>query len=355
MLQPSPDAPDERRRAGDRAACRAIIAAGSKSFFAASLLLPVAVRTDACALYAFCRIADDAVDLDRRADAVARLRERLDGAYAGRPEERAVDRAFADLVERHALPRALPEGLIEGLEWDAQGRTYDDLPALRAYAARVAGTVGAMMAVLMDRRDAVTVARACDLGVAMQLTNIARDVGEDARAGRVYLPRTWLAADGLDVEAWLADPRPHPVVAGSVERLLAEAATLYRRAVPGIARLPGRCRPAIHAARLLYAEIGAEVARHGHDSVTRRAVVPTPRKLALVGRALAAAPARGGRLGPPALSETRFLVDAVAADGGLQAVTRPRRRSFDEQAAWVVDLFARLEQRDRMERARPGA
>ena len=141
----------------------------------------------------------------------------------------------------------------------------------------------------------------------MQLTNIARDVGEDARAGRVYLPRTWLAADGLDVEAWLADPRPHPVVAGSVERLLAEAATLYRRAVPGIARLPGRCRPAIHAARLLYAEIGAEVARHGHDSVTRRAVGAERRaKLALVGRALAAAPARGaaGSAPPAAVRDT---------------------------------------------------
>jgi phytoene synthase len=351
----SADPRARRRREADRAACRAMIAEGSKSFSAASLLLPAAVRADACALYAFCRVADDAVDLDRRADAVARLRERLDRAYAGRPEDSPVDRAFAELVERHALPRALPEGLIEGLEWDAAGRRYDDLSALRAYAARVAGTVGAMMTVLMDRRDPATLARACDLGVAMQLTNIARDVGEDARNGRIYLPLGWLAAAGLDVEAWLADPRPHPAVAAAVARLLAEADTLYRRAAPGIARLPARCRPAIQAARLLYAAIGAEVARRGHDSVTGRAVVPTPRKLALLGGALATSAARPAASRLPALAETRFLVDAVVEGPALQSVTRAGRRSFDEEVAWVVDLFARLEQRDRTARARGGA
>ena len=99
----------------------------------------------------------------------------------------------------------MPDALFEGLQWDCEGRRYEDLEALHAYAARVAGAVGVMMALLMGVRDADALARACDLGVAMQLTNIARDVGEDARAGRLYLPLDWLREAGLDPAAFLAD------------------------------------------------------------------------------------------------------------------------------------------------------
>jgi phytoene synthase len=158
----------------DLAACRALLRGGSRSFFAASLLLPQRVRGPACSLYAFCRLADDAIDLeDGRMDALARLHARLDRAYAGQPLPTPVDRAFADVIARYAIPRALPEALFEGFAWDAEGRRYEDLPALQAYAVRVAGTVGAMMAVLMGVREPGPVARACDLGVAMQLSNIA--------------------------------------------------------------------------------------------------------------------------------------------------------------------------------------
>ncbi len=98
------------------------------------------------------------------------------------------------------MPRELPEALLEGFEWDLVGRRYETLEELQAYAARVAGSVGAMMAVLMGARSAAVLARACDLGVAMQLTNIARDVGEDARQGRLYLPLAWLREAGIDPE-----------------------------------------------------------------------------------------------------------------------------------------------------------
>src|SRR5262249_39014200 len=153
------------------AACRASIRKGSKSFFAASLLLPREVREAALALYAFCRAADDAVDEGLNLDPLSQLRERLDRAYARRPLAIAADRAFADVVVRYAIPRAIPEALLEGFEWDARGRRYETLSELVAYAARVAGTVGAMMTCLMGTRDPYVVARACDLGVAMQLTN----------------------------------------------------------------------------------------------------------------------------------------------------------------------------------------
>ena len=96
--------------------------------------------------------------------------------------------ALAPVVARYAIPRALLDALIEGFVWDANGRHYETLADLQAYGARVAGTVGAMMALIMDTRSAGALARACELGVAMQLTNIIRDVGDDARRGRIYLP-----------------------------------------------------------------------------------------------------------------------------------------------------------------------
>ena len=172
--------------------CREAIRTGSLSFHAASKLLPAKVRDPALALYAFCRLADDAVDDSHdKAPAVLALRDRLDLVYAGRPRNLPADRAFAAVVQDFEMPRALPEALLEGLAWDAFGRQYQTMPDLLAYCARVASAVGAMMCVLMRVRDADALARACDLGLAMQLTNIARDVGEDARGGCIYRSTGW--------------------------------------------------------------------------------------------------------------------------------------------------------------------
>jgi len=344
MARPSAD----RRSGADYEACRALIRQGSKTFFAASLLLPDDVRRSSYALYAFCRLSDDAVDgPDARRDAVHRLRDRLDELYAGRPGPHAADRAFADLIERVGLPRALPEALLDGLAWDAAGRRYHTLSDLRAYAARVAAAVGAMMTVVMGVRDAPTLARACDLGVAMQLTNIARDIGEDARNARVYLPLSWLDDEGIDPDRFLAAPRFDAAIARLVSRLLDAAEGLYERSAGGIAGLPLACRPAIHAARLIYREIGREIARNGHDSVSRRAVVPTSRKLTLLAAALGTAATTGRGMAADPLPETRFLVDAallarpirqgIAAPGPFQAV--------DDRIGWVIELFEKMEER----------
>ena len=271
----------------DMATCRALLKGGSRTFHAASKVLPRRVADPAIALYAFCRLADDAVDLGSdRAAAVARLRERLDRAYRGQPMELAADRVFADVVAKFGIPRQLPEALLEGLAWDADVRRYETLRDLTAYAARVAGAVGAMMTLVMGQRSPEIVVRACDLGVAMQLTNIARDVGEDARAGRLYLPLSWLREAGIDPEAWLANPVFTPEIAAIVQRLLDAADILYARATLGIANLPVGCRPGIYAARALYAEIGRELERGGLDSIAKRAVVSTGRKLAVLARTL---------------------------------------------------------------------
>ncbi len=328
----------------DRAACASLLRHGSRTFFAASHLLPRRVREPATALYAFCRLADDAVDGDGltgrdRLEALARLRERMDRAYRGAPLPLPADRAFADTVHRFAIPHALPAALIEGLAWDAADRRTETLSDLHAYAARVAGTVGVMMAIVMGVRDRAALARACDLGAAMQLTNIARDVGEDARAGRLYLPRAWMREAGLDPDAWLAAPVSSPALGTVVRRLLDEADRLYRAGETGIAALPRSCRPGIRAARHLYAAIGDEVARHGLDSVTRRAVVPGARKARLLLRAIMPASRRDA--GWPVMPEARFLIEAVAP------LATPRRQGVRDQVLWVFALFERVERRRR--------
>jgi phytoene synthase len=300
--------------AADLAACHALLRQGSRSFHAASRLLPGEVRDAVVALYAFCRVADDAVDLGGGpAAALLRLRERLALAYAGCPADSPADRCFAALVARHGIPRTLPEALLEGFQWDIEGRRYETLEALEAYGARVAGSVGVMMALLMGVRAPAALARAADLGVAMQLTNIARDVGEDARNGRVYLPEAWLREAGVAPEALLADPAFSPALGQVAQRLLYAAAARYQAAEPGIALLPLACRPAILAARLIYAEIGTVVAGRGGDSVTARAVVPGRRKLALLARALVGAGFLRGATGAPPLPANAFLVRAVPA------------------------------------------
>ena len=328
--------------------CSDLMRTGSKSFFAASRLLPVRHRSAAVSLYAFCRVADDAIDEagpqpGASARALVMLRERLDAIYSGQPQAFAADRAFSKVIAEHGLPRDIPEALLEGFAWDAEGRRYPDIEALLGYCARVAGTVGAMMALIMGVRDERAMARACELGVAMQLTNIARDVGEDARLGRIYLPIDWLRAEGIDPDRWLANPQPGPALARVVERLIDLSDTLYRRAEEGLAELPRDCRPAILAARLIYADIGIEIRRARHDSVTRRAVVGRRRKIARLIQCLPcllAAPRRPrGHRPLPAIA---FLVEASTA------TMRSRSpRTVSEKAAWMVDLFLTLAERER--------
>jgi phytoene synthase len=197
--------------------------------------------------------------------------------------------------------------------------------------------------VLMGKRDAAMLSAACDLGCAMQLTNIARDVGEDARAGRLYLPLSWLRAEGIDPTAWLAEPRFTPGLGRVVAKLLAEAGRLYARAEPGIARLPARCRPAIRAARLLYDGIGEAVAQAGHDSVSQRAVVPMGRKLSLLAHCFMGR--RGVLLPPTAASD--FLVGAVWPGSSSPRETATWQQ-VDDKIGWVVELFARLNELDRV-------
>ena len=322
--------------------CREAIRHGSLSFHAASTLLPAKVRDPALALYAFCRLADDEVDEgEYQAGAVFRLQERLELAYAGRPKDAPEDRAFAAIVEEFEMPRALPEALLVGLAWDAAEHRYDTLSGVRDYSARVAAAVGAMMCVLMRVRDPDALARACDLGVAMQLPNIARDVGEDARMGRIYLPLDWLAEAGIDPANFIREPLPTNDVRKMVKRLLHEADRLYRRSEAGIDVLPLGARTGIWAARLIYAGIGKKLKRQGYDSISMRAHTSTGQKLGWLTQSAARTgfslimPKSAVIYAKP-LDEVAFLVDA-ASQGRVDA----------GRSASVLDVLAELKARER--------
>ena len=330
----------------DMAHCREAIRTGSLSFHAASRLLPAHVRDPALALYAFCRLADDAVDdSDDKAPAVLALRDRLDLVFEGRPRNAPADRAFAAVVDDFDMPRALPEALLEGLAWDAAERRYATMPELLGYCARVASAVGAMMCVLMRVRDPDALARACDLGLAMQLTNIARDIGEDARAGRIYLPLDWLDEVGISLDALFANPQPDARLQDLARRLLAQANVFYHRSEAGVPALPLACRPGIYAARHVYDGIGGALARLGYDSVTHRARTNGRQKLGWLGLSVLRSGVstllpQSAVLHAAPQPEVAFLVDAAA-----------RRSSHYSRSDALFAVFAQLEAKDRADRS----
>ena len=307
----------------------------------ASLLLPKQTAIPATALYAFCRIADDLIDADNAGDqAIQALSQRLDAIYLNEPLDYPEDRALAEVVHKFSIPRAMPDALIEGLAWDTTERTYETLSELYDYAARVAGCVGAMMTLIMRTSDRRAVARACDMGVAMQLTNIARDIGEDARMGRLYLPRRWFAHAGINAEQWLAKPVQNPAIAQMCQRLLGYADILYKRSDSGVALLPVSCRAGIRAARIIYSDIGRQIASQGYETVDKRAIVPVPRKCYLLGKSIVTIPllrkeARVDQLEWPPLIETRYLLDDIES---VPSVSRTE---------WLVSLCHTLDERDK--------
>lgn len=336
-------------RRTDQQHCRQLLSHGSRSFYAASLLLPQPYRDAAVSLYAFCRIADDAIDLSERPHAaLAELESRLDGIYRNHPWDHPADRNMARVVRQFGIPRELLDALLEGFSWDCEVRRYPDIAAVRAYGARVAGAVGIMMALLMGQRELKVLARAADLGVAMQLTNIARDVGEDAANGRLYLPLDWMHAAGIDGETWLQQPHHCAELSRVIEQLLVEADELYARGEAGINCLPASCQPCVMTARLLYGEIGEEVRRRGHDSISSRAVVSPSRKCRVIAGLGKLGRLPRDRLDLKALPETQFLLDAVAA-APLPAKSADEGESKVE---WMLDMYAELQRRDRISQQR---
>ena len=288
--------PEAAQRATLVAHARESIARGSKSFAMASKLFDAQTRERAWLLYAWCRKCDDIADgqdhggaLSAVTDAPARLadmRARTDAALRGdRTGDPAFD-GFGLVMRECAIPARYAHDLIDGFALDAadwRPQTENDL--LR-YCYHVAGAVGCMMAVLMgvDPADEATLDRACDLGLAFQLANIARDIGEDAAAGRCYLPADWLAEMDL-TPATLMTPAARPRLASLGNRLASMAAAYEESARHGTGALPPRAAWAVLAAAGIYGDIARKVARRGEAAWDDRVVTPKSEKLGWVAKA----------------------------------------------------------------------
>ncbi|MEO1207552.1 MAG: phytoene/squalene synthase family protein [Pseudomonadota bacterium] len=297
--------------------CEQRIEKGSKSFAGAAKLFDAPTRRSAIMLYAWCRYCDDVVDgqelgftapggpdmaCSKRLD---ELRRTTQDALEGRFDQPAFQ-ALASVAARHNIAARHPLDLIEGFAMDVDGRAYETMDETLSYCYHVAGVVGVMMAFIMgvdedDVEAQETLARASDLGIAFQLTNIARDVIPDAQSGRVYLPRDLLfrhgfnSADAQCTET-LASPEMRPKIAAAVNELLSVADDYYHSAGLGIGRLPFRSAWAIASARRVYRDIGRLVRSRGETAWDARVSTSRAAKLAgsgvALGEAIAARSAR---------------------------------------------------------------
>jgi phytoene synthase len=271
----------------------AALARGSRSFALAARLLPASCRDDVAVLYAYCRRADDAVDEsvpDERPRRVAALFRELDSLYAGEAQAEPLLAAFQAVAARRGIPEAYPRALLEGMRSDIGGVRVQTVSDLSLYAYRVAGVVGLMMCHVLTLSDARALRNAAHLGMAMQLTNICRDVAEDWRLDRLYLPADLLAECGapelvLDSCAPIDEQQAQPL-AFACGKLLALAERYYASGDAGLCALPVRGALAVRSARLIYSEIGRRLLRRGCDVRRGRVVVPKWLKLVLVVRAI---------------------------------------------------------------------
>jgi 15-cis-phytoene synthase len=277
---------------GSQDLARATIQQHSKSFALASRLLPAAAANDAVAIYAYCRHADDAIDLAPPGEQRARLaglRADLDNIYAGLQMDDPLLSLFQRVAHARGIPRDYLDELLAGMEMDVANVAYERWDKLLRYCYRVAGTVGLMMCHVIGVHASEALIHAAHLGIAMQLTNIARDVREDWERGRLYLPDELLARSGFPVlRRALGQPFPAsavPAVARATATLLDRADAYYRSGDAGLPYLSPRCAFAVGTARRVYARIGDRVRAQGCDPLAGRAVVSRRGKLAAVARA----------------------------------------------------------------------
>jgi phytoene synthase len=272
--------------------CRWMIQKGSKSFSLAARLFDPATRDAAFFLYGWCRYCDDQVDqvgagvdrseLDARLKA---LKDNTAAAFSSTPQQEPVFIALQYIVHRYAIPSHYALELIEGMAMDVRATQYASLKELLLYCYRVAGTVGLMMAHVMGLRDEAALKHAADLGIAMQLTNIARDIIEDASMGRIYLPAAWLAEAKIAPEE-IAAPENREKLAVLTLRLLRESERYYRSGDAGLWYLSFRSACAVAAARNVYAEIGALLLQKGARAWDERTYVTGARKIRVVLRGI---------------------------------------------------------------------
>lgn len=272
----------------DYARCAEVTRRASSNFYYAFMLLPLERRRALYAVYAFCRFVDDIADdesIREPAAMLARWREELDRVYGGEPT-RGISRALADSITRFHIPREYFEEVIAGVEMDLTRRRYASFDDLRQYCYRVASAVGLICIEIFGYTNPAAKVYAEKLGIAFQITNILRDVREDAGRGRIYLPLEDLSRFGVTEHEILAGVYS-PAFVRLMEFEAARALDYYREAE---AALPPEDRSSLltaEAMRLIYGELLNQIVRCNYRVLDRRLSLSAPKKLYLVGRAWA--------------------------------------------------------------------
>jgi phytoene synthase len=269
-----------------------MIKVGSKSFSLAARLFSPEVKRAAFFLYGWCRYCDDLVDQDHPGDTREAREKRLSelirstrSSLAGEEQSDPVFTALQYVTRRYSIPEYYPVELLEGMRMDVRGTRYQSLEELLLYCYRVAGTVGLMMSHVMGVSDERALKHAADLGIAMQLTNIARDLVDDAKQGRIYLPLPWMEEEQI-APADVACREHREKISVLAARLLSAAEAYYRSGDEGLAYLAFRSACAVAAARHVYAEIGNLIRLKGAGAWDGRIFTPKRRKLKAVSRGI---------------------------------------------------------------------
>ncbi len=278
------------------------MAKGSLSFSFASRIFKRRIRDRVVMLYAWCRYVDNEVD-EGGAGISAEARRRLldtlaEQSFAQPPPQDlpAAMAAFRAVRREVPFPEDYARELMEGMAMDLGGVSYETEEQLYLYCYRVAGVVGLMMSYLMEVSSEQAYRHATDLGLAMQLTNICRDINTDEAMGRIYLPRVYLQEAGFELGESLLNPAKRPELVRVVAKTLDAADRLYRSGDEGLKFLPIRCALAVAVAREVYSGIGDEIRARGGQAWDRRTWLPLPKKIALafrgIGRVLQTLPYR---------------------------------------------------------------
>ncbi len=277
---------------------------GSLSFMLASRLLGADERTSIFLLYRWFRHCDDVIDGSAafaanplqtvqsktclpvdKAHGLAGLREESLKAFEGSDGSDEVFQGFGWVMRKHRIPFIYVDDFLKGMEMDVQSFKYETAEDLCLYAYRVAGTVGLLCSHIFGLRGDQALEKAAAMGMAMQFTNIARDVAEDYRMGRIYLPATWLEAESLP-KADLLNPLHVNKTLRLIKKLVNLADGYYVLGASGLADLPWRAGLAVAAARRIYQGIGDKAVSSGKQSLIKRTWMPLPMKLWFVFRSI---------------------------------------------------------------------
>ena len=274
--------------------CRQVTQRASKTFYWGSMFVPPQKRCAIWAIYAFCRLVDDIVDEATDIDvsraghlvgsrsparAIEKWRRALQRLFQqGTPGDDLILQAWCDMLERYPVPLQPALELLDGVEMDLTKKRYETFEELYIYCYRVAGTVGLLTAPIFGYDDDTALSYAVELGVALQLTNILRDIGEDAQRNRIYLPLEEMAKFG-----YTEDDLMHGVINEAFCHLICfqmdRTDDYYLRAQPGISLLHSDVRLAVRLSGALYRRILDHIRLNGFNVFTRRASVPLQTKL----------------------------------------------------------------------------